>query len=204
MVFAGSCAKTCARDPFPDVEVPVVVGARDVGVGYNTVGPSITTKTVRYLVDCPYPAEKVVAFHDAAFAARGWNATKGMWHRRWETFVDATIDGAPTVRQRLALWTDPSRSIEAFLVLKYFRTRSDVDWNDELQVTLQIQPSINWEDLQGFERKLDRTGKREEFDQLLMRYSDENHRIDIDRAISENPNEPLLRELRELMHPANQ
>ncbi len=178
-------------DPYPNIHIPIVKNAYNIERFSNK--PKMT-KSANYYVKTVYPATKVLEFYDSKLTEMGFTESlRGEFgKRKWECFIDATTEGAPKVRQLLALWSNAEFNIEAALVMRYERTGEK--WGDELHVLCQIQPSIDTMRLDSFLKKLEKAGQQASFLKLLDSYRMPNGEPDIDQAINENPNNDYLKE----------
>ncbi len=176
-------------EPFPSFNLPVMDG------NYNYTkasDKSRSLKSISYLLRTGYPANQVLEFYESKLTKLGYISSIKKYKRKWECFIDGTIDGGPKVRQLLALWVNPKLNVEAFLALRYIKVEKK--WTDELHVSFQIQPSIQTKALEIFFSKLAESNKTAEFMRLIGSYRKSNGEVDIEKAINENPNDELLKE----------
>lgn len=171
-------------DPYPDIEIPVI------STGYNIkkfVNKPKGTKSVNYFIKVEYPATNILEFYDRRFKEMGWGPSSkdNFGKRNWECFIDDTVNGSPKVKQLLALWVDKEMENEALLALRY-RMFPGGSWNDELWIVCQIQPVINFKEIDHFFEELKKSGEYIKFMELLDKYRLDDGSVDFDKAVEEN------------------
>ena len=180
--------------PFPSFNMPVMNGS------YNYTKASDKSRglnSIKYLLQTEYPANEVLEFYDSKLTKIGFVSSNHKYKRKWECFIDGTIDGNPKVRQLLALWVNPKLDVEAFLALRYIKVKKT--WTDELHISFQIQPSIPTKALEVFLNKIAESNKTADFMKLIDSYRQSNGEVDIEKAINENPNDHLLKEYKRII-----
>ena len=181
-------------DPYPAIEMPIMPDGYQIK---RVFGHPKKTKSLNYFIRVQYPANQVLQFYDSKFREIGYIASFDKFKRQWECFTDGTIEGSPRVRQLLALWINPELKVEAFLALRY--AKDGEYWDDELHVLCQIQPLIDITRLEEFLRQLKESRQQAEFMKLLDSYRMSDGEVDIDKAISENPDNDYLKEYKRII-----
>jgi hypothetical protein len=72
-----------------------------------------------YRAAVPYPADAIVSHYASEFERLGWSPSTRQGTGQWAEFVDGTVAGDPSVRQRLLWWTDQQGRREPLLALRY-------------------------------------------------------------------------------------
>ncbi|MFC1812366.1 hypothetical protein ACFL03_06705 [Thermodesulfobacteriota bacterium] len=183
-------------DPYPNIIIPILKSGYDVK---EFIDKSKSIKSVNYFVESEYPATEVLKFYDEQLKKTGWvrSSRNGFGGKKWECFFDGTIKGDPQVRQLLALWVNKSLKIEAFLALRYLKLEKD--WGNELHVQCQVQPLIDKSKLENFLKQLKKTKQYSNFMTLLDSYRISNGEVNIDKAISEHPENTYLKEYKKIV-----
>jgi len=186
-----------ANTPYPQIEIPIYPSAKDLRF-YSDESANITSKS--YIVDIPYPASNIINFYNKEFEVRGLKACKDSHgsNEQWISYQDATGKEILYVRQFSQCWFSVEGGNKILLFLRY-ETSIPTKWNDNLLVICQIMPLRRDKDLNDFLKKLEKEGKLEDFLILLDRYTSPDKNIDFDKAIHENPNQPLLKEYYDLI-----
>jgi hypothetical protein len=191
-IGCGICNGAKAEnDPYPMFEFPVVSSGYDIK---GFINKPKGTKSTNYILKVKYPAPEVLDFYNTRFKEMGYTPSfNGRFgDREWECFIDGTKKGNPRVRQLLALWINPELHTEVVLALIYEKTGKN--WGDELHVLCQIQPTIDTGRLENFFDQLNTSKQNATFMKLLDLYRMPNGEINIDKAISENPDNDYLKE----------
>jgi hypothetical protein len=181
-------------------EIPVISNGYNIKTAINKPKG---TKSTNYLVKIKYPALEVLEFYDARFRQMGFvSSFNGRFgERKWECFIDGTKKGNPRVRQLLALWINHKLHAEAVLVLTYEKTGKK--WEDELRVLCQVQPTIDTKRLENFLEQLNLSNQHANFMELLDLYRMPNGEVNIEKAISENPDNDYLKEYKSIIDEMN-
>jgi len=185
-------------DPFPAIKIPVVPGARQIA---KIHGSPKGAKSINYYIQVEYPANSVFNFYNSKFKKLGWKASSDNKQSKWECFIDGTLKGNPKVRQLLAQWTNSEFRAEAILALRYMKIGKK--WGNKLHVLCQIQPLIDKITIEQFIRKLKASGEYVKFMELIDLYRKSDGSVDIERAISENPNNKNLKEYKRIIAEMN-
>lgn len=186
------------EDPYPSIEIPVLPDSYHITRIFDHPPK---TKSLNYFLRTQYPADEVLEFYDSKFKEIGYVASSNKFKRQWEFFIDGTIEEEPRVRQLLALWINPALKVEAFLALRYVK---DVkSWGNELHVLCQIQPLIDTTRLEEFLRQLHESNKQAQFMKLIDSYRMSDGEVDIDKAVSENPDNDCLNKYKKIIDEMN-
>lgn len=180
-------------DPYPNIEIPILPGSYEIR---KIVDQPQGTKSLNYLVHTAYPANEVLKFYESRLKKAGFVPSLARQKQQWESFIDDTR-GGNKVRQLLASWVNPHLKAEAFLALRY--TEIGNTWTDELHIICQIQPIFDRKRLDNFVRRLRDTNQYEKFMKLLDSYRMPDGEVNIDRAITENPQNYDLREYKKIV-----
>jgi hypothetical protein len=180
-------------DPYPNIEIPMLQGSYKVKMFVNQPKG---TKSLNYFIKTAYPANEVLQFYELKLKEAGFLPSLAKQKRQWESFIDDTNKGN-TVRQLLASWINPNLKAEAFLALRY--TEVGKKWTNELHIICQIQPIFDRKRLENFITRLRDTKQYEKFMKLLDSYRMPDGEVNIDRAITENPQNYDLREYKKIV-----
>lgn len=197
-IFSTCCfAENMIGEPYPQIEIPTYLGAKDVDY---FVDLTLQLKSKSYVVESAYPATEVINFYNRKFKELGLNEflEDPVAEAKWINFQDGTKKGHPFIRQFAKSWIDQEKRIEILLVLRYETTISK-KWNDKLLVVCQIAPFVEHKVIFDFFKKLEKEGKSEYFFKLLEKYYTTDQNVDFERAIRENPNNQYLKEYRDLI-----
>lgn len=200
--FACCFAENTTKDPFPQIKIPIYLGAENINYFIDF---TLRLKSTNYMVETAYPATELINFYDRKFKGLGFNdflegsPVKG----EWVSFQDETKKGQPFIRQFVKCWVDQEKRIEILLALRY-ETTTPKEWNNKLFVGCQIAPFIEHKAVTDFLKKLEKEGRFESFHKLLEKYSTTDGNIDFEKAIKENPDNQYLREYRGLIRKESQ
>ena len=176
------------KDPFPEFKIPTYTGAYDSKIGFDN---SIHGKTVAYHVKETFPAITVTNFYDKFLSEKGFtvldnpNYTGKGWVKfnreslKWDIVADS-----PPARY-FRSWSGPHEYLIFKLTLNYAA-------DDKLFVTCFLHPYSDHELFNNFNKWVAETGRDKEFYQLLSKYTKKDHKIDIKRAVKENPDNELI------------
>jgi hypothetical protein len=189
------CCSSLEVDPYPDIEIPVFAGARNLKIFRNK---EKAINSVDYYISIDYPANQVLEFYTAKLERAGFKR-KANARAGWECFVDGTINEGVKIRQMIVIWNNDNRQIEAFLALIYQQT--DNEWKGILNVRFQFQPLSKSAAYDSLIKELQAAGNETYniFMELLDRYRGEDGEIDIDKAIAENPKNRFLLKVKEII-----
>lgn len=184
------------EDPYPLTKIPVFSGAYNLEMFINKPEG---TKSINYLIKIKYPAIEVLEFYDEQFKQMGYRPSfySRFGKREWEYFTDGTRKEDPKVRQLISLWFNPEVQAEAVLVMRY--EKEDKKWGSELFVLCQIQPIIKTEKLDKFLEKLKLLNQYGKFMKLLDLYRMPNGKVDLEKALKENPDNDYLMEYKAII-----
>ena len=192
-IFSFGNTTYSQTDPYPNIEIPIMEGSYKVRKYFDRPKGS---KSLNYYIKAEYPADKVLQFYDSEFIANGWIPSNTI-KRQWECFFDSTMEGEPQVKQLLSLWTNKKFEKQAFLALKYVKIEDK--WSNELHVICQIQPLSDRTKLDMFIKRLDESGNLGNFMEMISSYRLANGKVDINKAIKENPNNKYLKEYKKIV-----
>jgi len=186
------CGKAKAEnDPYPDLEIPVFVNGYDVK---EFMDESKKVKSTVYSLEVKYPASEVIEFYKSRLKEMGFSLSPsfvGDFNKNgWDCFI-AEEENSIKVCQLLSLWANLELKEEIFLVLLY--EKKGKDWKEQLRVSCQIQPLIDTKKIDNFFEKLKASGQYVRFMELLDRYRMSTGEVDLEKAITENPDKNLLK-----------
>lgn len=192
-----SFAENMSGEPYPQIEIPIYSGAKDVNY---FVDLNLQLKSKSYVIEVAYPATEVINFYNRKLKELGFNEflEDPVAKAKWISFQDGTKKGHPFIRQFAKFWVDQEKRIEILLVLRY-ETAMPKKWDNKLSVVCQVAPFVERKEIDEFFEKLEKEGKSEYFFKLLEKYSTADQNVDFERAIRENPNNQYLKEYRDLI-----
>jgi hypothetical protein len=177
------------NDPFPEFTIPIYKGASEISTGFDTAAYG---KHIRFLVDETFPASGVRKFYEGFLSKSGFSELKNYpgadrtWVRynnqslKWDRVADA-----PPARNCRA-WVDSHETIVFKLKLNY-------EVEDKLSVTCFLHPYTSENHFDRFEKWLAQTDKEKAFAEFVTKYSRSSQKVDIERALKENPDNELIR-----------
>ncbi len=175
------------EDPFPEITLPVYLSPNDVTFVINSPHGA---KSVQYSLKMMWPALEIAHFYDKELKRMGYThyMDDGYGGAEWSGFIDGTKEGSPSVGQYIKTWVDDKHERRILLALRNYNEAEDV------KVIFQVNRFFDFTELNEFDAKLEKQDKSAEFYKFLSKYEDDKHTVDLDRALSENPDNELLKE----------
>lgn len=201
LIFLSSCEEpkydVYGKDSFPEIKLPLYPKAIRIN---HIINRPEGTKSVSYKVRIKWPAQELIEFYESEFEQMGFSkySADGYGRGKWFQFIDGTKKNEPEVNRFIETWADKNHSIRVLLHLDYLRER-DNPWPNEVFVMCQIQQFFDYTKLNEFMEKMRRSGKEQEFNELLLKYLSKDKDMDIERALKENPDNEDLKEFIQLL-----
>jgi len=177
LLLIASCNKPkyqiYGKDPFPQINLPVFSDAFQI---YHVINRPVGAKSVQYKIKIRWPAKQLIDFYNSEFYKMGLSkySKDNYGGGEWGHFIDGTQKGNPEINQYLETWVDKNHSIRILLSLRYNRTKNG-PWPKEVSVACQVTKFYDFTKLNEFFERLRRSGKDQQFNTLIARYSKSNH-----------------------------
>lgn len=187
-IFLASCsAKT--KDPYPEINLPVYTDSYDISTAFDE---SIFGKTLRFSVQKQFPAFNVQKYYESFLSEKGFSELKDFPYsdKTWVKFNskslkwDIVADSPPA--RYFRAWVDNHQNLIFKLTLRYD------DNTDKLSVTCFLHPYAQHDLFSQFDKWVSDKGKDQEFAEFLTNYRKPNNKVDIERALEENPKSELI------------
>ena len=177
-----SCSNA-EKDPYPEFTIPVVDKSYDVSINLDE---SIFGKSVSYYVVEKFPALNTIQFYESFLSKKGFNELENYKYggKNWlnSNGVNAAYPPARTFRA----WLDSSENLMFKLTLTYANNK------DELSVICFLHPHSKHHFFEKFDKWVSEMEKEQEVIVFLSNYRMPNAKVDLERALEENPNNELI------------
>lgn len=176
-------------DQLPDIEIPLYPSAYEV----NKLALNKAIKSVFYKVKIKFPAKEVILFYENKFNEMGFisYSEDGYGNRKWQNFNPKTGIWESTFKppaRYIATWVDKKQIVRIVLVIDAY------DEEGPMLVNISVTRFFDFSKLNEFNKRLERGGKIKEFYNLLEKYTNKNRKVDLEKALRENPQNEDLKE----------
>lgn len=186
-IFLIACSVK-ENDPYPEFTIPAYKNAYDISTGLDN---SIYGKSLRFFVHEKFPASNVKQFYADFLSKNGFSELNNYKYsdKTWVKFNkeslkwDIVADSPPARYCRA--WVDSHENLMFKLTLNY-------EGKDKLSVTCFLYPYTRHNLFNQFEKWLEDMGKEQEFGEFLTKYTMPDKKVDIERALKENPDSELI------------
>lgn len=176
------------NDPYPEFAIPIYKNSYDISTDIDN---SIYGKSLQFFVNEKFPASNVRQFYEDFLSKNGFlelenykYADKTWVKFNWESLKWDVVADSPPARY-IRAWVDSHENLIFKLTLNY-------EDKDKLFVACFLHPYTRHILFNEFDKWITDKGKKQEFGEFLIKYTMPDKKVDIERALKENPDSELI------------